>query len=53
MNVDQVIEHEDGSSTIVVKMTNDEVRVIMENALRIGLIKGLQMANDEAVKEIE
>jgi len=50
MMVKNLIEHEDGSATVEFDMTQQEVMQVMENALRIGLIKGLKLAETEEMK---
>ena len=50
MMVENLIEHEDGSATVEFDMTPQEVMQVMESALRIGLIKGLKLAEAEEMK---
>ena len=50
MMVKNLIEHEDGSATVEFDMTQQEVMEVMEIALRIGLIKGLRLAEAEEMK---
>ena len=42
-NVTEYVEHEDGSATIELNMTAEETRLLIESAVRIGLMKGLLM----------
>ena len=50
MMVKNLIEHEDGSATVEFDMTPQEVMQVMESALRIGLIRGLQLTESEEMK---
>ena len=50
MMVKNLIEHEDGSATVEFDMSPQEVIQVMESALRIGLIKGLQLVEAEEMK---
>ena len=47
MMVENLIEHEDGSATIELNMTAEETRLLIETAIRIGLMKGLLMEETE------
>ena len=52
MIVENLIEHEDGSATIELNMTAEETRLLIESAVRIGLMKGLLMEEAELSKRI-
>jgi len=45
MKVTNIIEHEDGSSTITLHMTNEEHQTVMEGALLRGIALGLATNN--------
>jgi len=45
MKVTNIIEHEDGSATITLDMTNEEHRVVMEGALLRGIALGVAVNN--------
>ena len=47
MMVENLIEHEDGSATIQLNMSAEETRLLIETAIRIGLMKGLLMEETE------
>ena len=47
MMVENLIEHEDGSATIQLNMSAEETRLLIETAVRIGLMKGLLMEEAE------
>ena len=47
MMVENLIEHEDGSATIQLNMSAEETRLLIESAIRIGLMKGLLMEESE------
>ena len=51
MMVENLIEHEDGSATLQLDMSPEEVRLLIESAVRIGLIRGLKMAEEADMKE--
>ena len=51
MMVESLIEHEDGSATLQLDMSPEEVRLLIESAVRIGLIRGLKMAEEADMKE--
>ena len=53
MMVENLIEHEDGSATMQLQMSNEEVRQVIELAIRIGLMKGLEMEDAEAHKRLQ
>ena len=52
MMVENLIEHEDGSATIELNMTAEETRLLIETAVRIGLMKGLLMEEAELSKRM-
>ena len=52
MMVENLIEHEDGSATIELNMTAEETRLLIESAVRIGLMKGLLMEEAELSKRM-
>ena len=52
MIVENLIEHEDGSATIELNMTAEETRLLIESAVRIGLMKGLLMEEAELSKRM-
>ena len=41
MKVENIVEHEDGSATITLKMTPEEHRTVMEGALIRGIALGM------------
>lgn len=41
MKVENIVEHEDGSATITLHMTNEEHQTVMEGALLRGIALGL------------
>jgi hypothetical protein len=45
MKVENIIEHEDGSATITLHMTNEEHMTVMEGALLRGIALGLASNN--------
>lgn len=47
MMVENLIEHEDGSATIQLNMSAEETHLLIETAIRIGLMKGLLMEETE------
>ena len=47
MMVENLIEHEDGSAPVEFDMTAEETRLLIETAIRIGLMKGLLMEEAE------
>ena len=51
MMVEKLIEHEDGSATLQLDMSPEEVHLLIESAVRIGLIRGLKMAEEADMKE--
>ena len=51
MMVESLIEHDDGTATMMVNMSAEETRQLIESAVRIGLIEGLKMAEDKRMKE--
>jgi hypothetical protein len=51
MMVVNLIEHDDGSATVQMDMSAEEVRLLIESAFRIALIKGLKMAEEQEMKE--
>ena len=51
MMVESLIEHEDGSATLQLDMSPEEVHLLIESAVRIGLIRGLKMAEEADMKE--
>jgi hypothetical protein len=51
MFVESLIEHEDGSATLQLDMSPEEVHLLIESAVRIGLIRGLKMAEEADMKE--
>ena len=51
MIVESLIEHEDGSATLQLDMSPEEVHLLIESAVRIGLIRGLKMAEEADIKE--
>ena len=51
MMVVNLIEHDDGTATVQLDMSAEEVRQLIESAVRIGLIEGLKMAEDKRMKE--
>ena len=53
MKVESIIEHEDGSATIQMDMSAEEVGLLIESAFRIALIKGLKMAEEQELTEEE
>lgn len=53
MMVESLIEHDDGTATMMVNMSAEETRQLIESAVRIGLIEGLKMAEDKRMKEWE
>ena len=46
MMVESLIEHEDGSATVQLDMSPEEVQLLIESAFRIALIRGLKMAEE-------
>ena len=46
MKVENIIEHEDGSATITLHMSNKEHRTVMEGALIRGIALGLASKPD-------
>ena len=53
MMVENLIEHEDGSATMLVQMSNEEMRSLIEVAFRIGLMKGLLMEDSSLEQQIK
>lgn len=53
MIIENLIEHEDGSATMQVQMSNEEMRSLIEIAFRIGLMKGLLMEDSELEQQIK
>lgn len=51
MIVESLIEHEDGSATLQLDMSAEEVRLLIESAFRIALMRGLKMAEEADMKE--
>ena len=52
MNVNEIIEHENGSATIVFKMDSDEVKQLLESAILIGLTEGIKLKEQQNVQAI-
>jgi hypothetical protein len=53
MMVESLIENEDGSATLGISMNNEEMKLLVESAIRIGLMKGLLMEEAELDKLIK
>lgn len=53
MNVNEIQEHEDGSATVIVDMTKEEMSVLIESAFRIGLVEGLKLVEEKRLKELD
>ena len=53
MIVENLIENEDGSATLHISMNNEEMKLLVESAIRIGLMKGLLMEEAELDKLIK
>ena len=53
MMVKNLIEHEDGSATIEFDMSAEETRLLIESAIRIGLMKGLLMEETELGEQMK
>ena len=51
MIVESLIEHEDGSATLQIDMSAEEVRLLIESAFRIALMRGIKMAEEADMKE--
>ncbi len=51
MMVVNLIEHDDGSATVQMDMSAEEVRLLIESAFRIALVKGLKMVEEQEMKE--
>lgn len=53
MKVKEIEENEDGSATVTFDITPEEVRMLVESAIVIGLIEGLKLAKEKKIKEFE
>lgn len=53
MEVENLIENEDGSAILHVRMSYEETKAVIEAALRIGLMKGLLMEEAELDTKIK
>ena len=52
MNISEIIEHEDGSATIMFEMSNDEVKQLLESAIIIGLTEGIKLKEQQNVQTV-
>ena len=53
MMVVSLVEHEDGSATIQLDMSPEEVHALIESAFRIALVKGLKMVEEQVMEEMK
>ena len=53
MKVKEIEENEDGSATVTFDITPEEVRMLLDSAIVIGLIEGLKLAKEKKIKEFE
>lgn len=53
MKVREIEENEDGSATVTFDITPEEVRMLLDSAIVIGLIEGLKLAKEKKIKEFE
>lgn len=51
MRVTKVIEHKDGSATIKFDVNKEELSQLLESAIRIGLLEGLKLVDEQRVQE--
>ena len=52
MKVTELIEHEDGSATIILDMNNDEVKQLLEAAIIIGITEGIKLKEQQNVQAV-
>jgi hypothetical protein len=53
LKIEELVEHEDGSATVIVEMTLDEKALLIESAIRIGLIEGIKLVEEKRLKELD
>jgi len=52
MKVVNIIEHEDGSATVVIDMTKDEINQLVSTAVIIGLTEGIKLKETQSLGEL-
>ena len=53
MMVVSLVEHDDGSATVHMDMSPEEVHALIESAFRIALVKGLKMVEEQVMEEMK
>lgn len=51
MQVIDLVEQEDGSAIVTIDMTAEEIFLLLESAIIIGLTNGIQLAKQERIEE--
>jgi len=52
MKVTNITEHDDGSATVVIDMTEEERHALIGSAVIIALTEGLKLKEAQSLKEI-
>ena len=53
MKVTSITEHEDGSATIMVNMSEEEKHALISSAVIIGLTEGLKLKETQSIEEFK
>jgi hypothetical protein len=53
MMVVSLVEHDDGSATVQVDMSAEEIHLLIESAFRIALINGLKLVEEQEMQKMK
>jgi hypothetical protein len=53
MMVVSLVEHDDGSATVHMDMSAEEIHALIESAFRIALVKGLKTVEEQVMEEMK